>query len=55
MGYYCQVNEVIVAIREREILRVAGNHDRFLVRPQTLPKNTAVRFGIEFASSGDYS
>ena len=51
VGYYCQVNEVIVAIRERDVLCVAGNHDRFLVRPQTLPKNTAVRFGIEFANS----
>lgn len=51
VGYYCQVNEAICAIRERNVLCVAGNHDRFVLRPVVVPNNPAVQFGIEFAAS----
>jgi putative phosphoesterase len=51
VGYYCQVNEAIATLRDRHVLCVAGNHDRFVVRPDGTPSNVSVRFGVEFADS----
>lgn len=49
VGYYCQVNEVLDSIRQRNLLCVRGNHDDYLVNgcPAGLPGG--VRFGIEYA------
>ena len=51
VGYYCQVNEAIAVLRDRHVLCVAGNHDRFVLRPGRTPNNESVRFGVEFAAS----
>jgi putative phosphoesterase len=52
VGYYCQVNEVIAEIRDRNALCIAGNHDRYLVRGAGIPAmSEAVAFGISFADA----
>ena len=49
VGYYCQVNEVIDAVRERGAVCVLGNHDHFLLHgcPSGVPEH--VRWGIAHA------
>lgn len=49
VGYYCQVNEVLDAVRDLNAICVLGNHDSFLLHgcPPELPP--AVRFGIAHA------
>jgi len=49
IGYYCEVNEVIDAVRAMDAICIRGNHDDFLLNgcPADLPP--AVRFGIDYA------
>lgn len=49
VGYYCQVNEVIDFVRERNALCILGNHDAFLLHGCPPTVSEAVRFGIEYA------
>jgi putative phosphoesterase len=52
VGYYCQVNEVISAVRDRNVFCILGNHDHYLLQGiANVPTNPAVRFGIEYADS----
>lgn len=49
-GYYCQVNEVLDAVRSLDALCVLGNHDAFVLggaAPRDAPP--AVRAGVEYA------
>jgi putative phosphoesterase len=48
-GYYCQVNEVLDAVRSLNVRCVLGNHDSFVLHGCPPNANEAVRFGIEFA------
>jgi len=50
VGYYCQVNEVIDAVRGIGVRCVLGNHDHFLLHgcPPTVPP--AVAWGIAYAA-----
>ncbi|MFC1461805.1 metallophosphoesterase family protein, partial [Verrucomicrobiota bacterium] len=50
VGYYCQVNETIEAIRSLDPICVLGNHDHFLLDGCSDDEPPAVRFGIEFAA-----
>jgi putative phosphoesterase len=49
VGYYCQVNEVLDAVRQLQATCVLGNHDAFLLSgcPAAIPES--VRFGIAYA------
>lgn len=51
VGYFCQVNEVIGAIRKLGGLCILGNHDYYMLYgcPDHVPP--AVKFGIDYARS----
>lgn len=48
-GYYCQVNEVIDALRGYDVLCILGNHDYFVLHGCPPNANPAVRFGVDVA------
>lgn len=49
VGYYCQVNEVLDYMRQRQLICVRGNHDDYLVNGLRGGLPGSVRFGIEYA------
>ena len=52
VGYYCDINEVIDYLKEKKVICILGNHDRYLIEgleKQTKLLNSSVRFGIEIA------
>jgi putative phosphoesterase len=49
LGYYCQVNEVLDAVRAMNAICVLGNHDAFILHGCPPDANEAVRFGIAYA------
>lgn len=51
IGYYCQVNEVIEYLRNRQAICVLGNHDHYLLNICPPHAPTPVKFGIDFANS----
>ncbi len=51
VGYYCQVNEVIDALRDLKALCILGNHDYFLLNGTPLDANESVKFGIDYADA----
>jgi putative phosphoesterase len=51
VGYYCQVNDVIDAVRHLNAICILGNHDSLLLNGGCPAEaSPAVRFGIDFAS-----
>lgn len=51
LGYYCQVNEVIDFLKEKNVICIAGNHDRYIISKNEIGEkkiNESVIFGIDY-------
>lgn len=40
-GYYCQVNECIDLLRQKNVINIMGNHDYYIVNNQPCPRSNA--------------
>ncbi|MDD4357107.1 MAG: metallophosphoesterase family protein [Smithellaceae bacterium] len=55
-GYYCQINECIEILRQKNIPNILGNHDYYLANNQPCPRSNAanvlLRYQREHITSG---
>lgn len=47
-GYYCLINECIERLRERGIVHLMGNHDRYLVTGQPCPRSNSANTCLDY-------
>lgn len=47
-GYYCQMNECIHLLREKNIPNIMGNHDYYLAYDQTCPRSNAANVLLRY-------
>lgn len=47
-GYYCMINECIVALRERNVLHVMGNHDYYLISDGACPRSNTANICLNY-------
>ena len=47
-GYYCQVNECIELLREKNIPNIMGNHDYYLAYNQSCPRSNAANVLLQY-------
>src|SRR3954471_2800602 len=47
-GYYCMVNQCIGRLRERGIIHLMGNHDRYLVAGLPCPRSRSANVCLDY-------
>lgn len=47
-GYYCQVDECIHLLRQRDVSNIMGNHDYYLVNNQPCPRSNAANDSLKY-------
>ncbi len=47
-GYYCQINECIELLRQKNIPNVMGNHDYYLAYNQSCPRSNAANVLLQY-------
>lgn len=50
-GYYCQVNECIDLLRQKQVINLMGNHDHYLVNNQRCPRSNSANEMLRYQSS----
>ncbi len=50
-GYYCQVNECIELLRDKQVINILGNHDYYLVRNEQCPRSNSANDMLEYQRS----
>lgn len=47
-GYYCMVNECIDTFRERNIINLMGNHDKYIADHESCPRSFTVNLCLDY-------
>jgi len=47
-GYYCQINECIQLLKQKDVSNIMGNHDYYMVNNQPCPRSNAANYLLKY-------